>query len=288
MTTTATLPAPTSQHLGTVPILMYHSLCTASSPGFQRFTLSPVLFAEHLDYLAERGYRTLTVAQLGALRRGAEEPRAGDRRPAVVITFDDAFADFGRVALPLLASHGFTASLFVPTRYVGGRSGWIGPGSDSRMELLDWKQLREIADSGIECGSHSHSHPELDRVPPLTVEEEVTSSRSVLEDGLQRPVVSFAYPFGYFNRCARLAVAAAGYQQACAVGELASGAREDLLAMSRLSVSSGTGREQLAGILEAKWTRPGHLVSEGKRLAWRARRRIGHRRPAQADDGEGG
>ena len=51
-----------------VPILMYHSLSKTGTAPFRRFTVAPELFQAHLGYLADQGYRTLTMSQLVELR----------------------------------------------------------------------------------------------------------------------------------------------------------------------------------------------------------------------------
>ena len=102
------------------PILMYHALSAARTEGFHRWTLSADRLLSHLDYLSGDGYRSVTVSGLlDCYRQGGPAP--GEK--LVALTFDDAYADFHAVALPLLHSYGMTGTLFVPTGYVGGRSG---------------------------------------------------------------------------------------------------------------------------------------------------------------------
>ena len=102
-----------------VPILMYHALSAAHTAAFRRWTLAPDRFKAHLDYLSRSGYSTITIAEL--LRRRLAAQAGRDR--VIVLTFDDAYADFHSVALPLLTRYGMTATLFVPTGHVGGSAG---------------------------------------------------------------------------------------------------------------------------------------------------------------------
>ena len=48
---------------------------------------------------------------------------------AVVLTFDDGYADFHSRAMPLLDRYGFTATVFVTTGWVRGCAGRFRPGS---------------------------------------------------------------------------------------------------------------------------------------------------------------
>jgi peptidoglycan/xylan/chitin deacetylase (PgdA/CDA1 family) len=48
----------------------------------------------------------------------------------------------------------------------------------------------------IEVGSHTNSHPVLSQLPLDTQREEISGSRSLLEDILDQRITSFAYPYG--------------------------------------------------------------------------------------------
>ena len=136
-----------------VPILMYHALSAAHTAAFRRWTLAPDRFEAHLDYISRSGYSTITIAEL--LRRPAVE--AGRDR-AIVLTFDDAYADFHSVALPLLTRYGMTATLFVPTGHVGGHSRWMRHDGEGERTILSWTALTEIAICGIEDGKPVRPH----------------------------------------------------------------------------------------------------------------------------------
>jgi peptidoglycan/xylan/chitin deacetylase (PgdA/CDA1 family) len=77
-----------------------------------------------------------------------------------------------------------------------------------------WEQLREMAASGIEIGSHTVTHPILTRVTGDRLRRELEESRGRLEDMLGRPATSFCYPNGAYNRIVRDAVERAGYRVA--------------------------------------------------------------------------
>ena len=115
--------------------------------------------------------------------------------------------------------------------------------------------LRDIATEGVEMAAHSHTHPQLDRVPAAVISDEVQRSRRTLEDNLGLGVEGFAYPFGYWNGAARAAVAAAGFRYACAVADLIAGPDDDVLTLPRLTVNAGIGVTGLAGLLGARPTR---------------------------------
>lgn len=260
-----------------VPILMYHSISTSATPAFHRFTLHPKLFAAHMAYLAQHGYRTLTMSELTDSRRraggSAEVPPK-----SVVLTFDDGFADFYTDVLPVLRRHGFAATLYVITGYVGATSRWLEPEGEADRPILTWTQLHEIADSGVECAAHSDTHPQLDDVPRQRVRHELSRPKHVLEDRLQRPVRSFAYPFGFYSRWVREMVEETGYSSACTVQELVSTGYDPFLE-PRLTVSAGTDVTALARLLDqGRPTAANRYAVEAKRLLWQGLRRHGPHR----------
>src|SRR5690349_15268417 len=102
-----------------IPILMYHSIAVEAKPKFREFAVAPALFERQMAYLSEQGYTAMTVSQFVYICAHKEE-RLPDK--PVVITFDDAFLDFYTTALPILKRYGFSATLYVPTAYVGGTS----------------------------------------------------------------------------------------------------------------------------------------------------------------------
>src|SRR5438105_1713518 len=103
---------------GAIDILMYHSLTEGTGPT----CIAPAIFREHMAALAENGYHTVALATCAAWMRG--EVALPER--AVVLTFDDGFDDFARVALPELQTRGWTATVFLPTGKVGGTDDWEG------------------------------------------------------------------------------------------------------------------------------------------------------------------
>jgi peptidoglycan/xylan/chitin deacetylase (PgdA/CDA1 family) len=217
-----------------VPILMYHEIASRHDTA-SRLAVPPDSFAAQLEHLHEAGFTALTVSGLASALAG--DPVRLPERP-VVITFDDGFADFHREALPLLCRYGFAATVFVTT-------GWIddaGPYAAGRRpgRMLCWNQIREAATAGVEIGAHSHRHPQLDQIPPSRLRDELTTSKSLLEDGLGVAVPNLAYPFGYSNARVRQVAREIGYEHACAVGNVIAGPGEDPFALPRLTIRRST------------------------------------------------
>lgn len=231
-----------------IPILMYHSIAEDASATFQPFTVPPSLFAEQMVYLHHHGYTSLTVTQFVARR--AKQGVAGTlpKRP-VVITFDDGFADFFTSALPILQKYQFSATMYIPTAYIGETSHQTKYYGEDNRPRLSWQQIQEMNASGIECGAHSHTHLQLDLLSRLRANEEVTLSKRILEDHLGQPVTSFAYPHGYYSAETQRLLRKAGYTSACTVKYAMATENTDAFALTRQLVEPTTDTQAFATLL---------------------------------------
>lgn len=228
-----------------IPILMYHSIADEASPKFKSFAVPPLLFADQMAYLQRSNYSPLTVTQLvHTIQQKSPLPE----RP-IVITFDDGFTDFYTHALPILQQYNLTATLYITTAFVNTTSKWLESEGEGMRPLLTWEQINEIHAAGIECGAHSHTHPQLDMVSLAKAREEVVTCKKILEDHLQEEVSSFAYPYGYYTTAVKQAVQKAGYTSACAVKFTLSSEKTDPFALARLKVSSDTSVQMLEELL---------------------------------------
>lgn len=63
-------------------------------------------------------------------------------------------------------------------------------------ELLTWDEVRAMTDRGVSFGSHTLTHPILTQLPPDQALRELTESRRRIQDELEVPVRSLAYPNG--------------------------------------------------------------------------------------------
>lgn len=197
-----------------------------------------------MNVLADRGFTPLTTAGLAHAWRTAG---ALPRRP-VLITFDDGYEGVHRHALPVLAKHGFAATLFVST----GRLRGAHEEGGALDTMLDWDQVRELAAAGTEIGGHSHTHPQLDQLTADRLWFETLRCKEIVTEELGTRPVSFAYPYGYSSRRVRRTVRAAGFAQALAVGNALARRRQGPYALERVTVRRGTGVEEFERLVEGR------------------------------------
>src|SRR6185312_5321682 len=254
-----------------IPILMYHSIAQSTNPKFKQFAVPPASFAEQMTYLHQHAYTPINVTQLAHMLW--KERFALPERP-VVLTFDDGFADFFTNALPVLQHYGFTATLYLATGFIGSTSRWLAREGEGTRSMLTWDQVREIGACGIECGGHSHWHPQLDTLPLAEARDEIVRCKKLLEDHLGQKVWSFAYPYGYQSEAIKRLVREAGYTSACAVGYAMSSTTADPFALERLQVEADMSGDDLAALLARPIQPIGTRIYKRFRTAgWRLVRR---------------
>lgn len=187
-------------------VLCYHG---ASAEWDTGLSIDPSEIERQVSELVARGYRGVAAHELE------------DRRGRLLhVTFDDAYRSVERV-LPALERLGVPATVFVCTALADeGRAVEIPELAAERhafaaeLLTLDWNRLRELAERGVEIGSHSRTHAHLTELSDRELASELDGSRAEIEDALGRPCRLLAYPFGEHDARVRAAAAGAGYDAA--------------------------------------------------------------------------
>ena len=102
----------------------------------------------------------------------------------VAITFDAAWgADKTEDILEVLKEYNVSATFFL-----------VGFWVDEYPDIV-----KKINESGMEIGTHSNSHPDMVKLDKSTMESELTTSISKIEDLTGKEVNLFRAPFGSYN-----------------------------------------------------------------------------------------
>ncbi|MGI6712534.1 MAG: polysaccharide deacetylase family protein [Bacillota bacterium] len=156
----------------------------------------------------------------------------------VVITFDDGYLDNYIYAFPILKQYKLKATLFVVTETIGKTNifdqAWI-----PKNKMADWSQLKEMANSGIEIGSHTLDHPKLTQLSSAEALYQIRESKRKIESILFRPVSVFSYPHGDFNHKIAKLVQRSGYRAAVTVNRGIATPGKSRYKMKRISVNGG-------------------------------------------------
>jgi peptidoglycan/xylan/chitin deacetylase (PgdA/CDA1 family) len=206
---------PASQGRGPV-VLMYHSVSAGKEPPHDQWSVSVKNLRKQLSLLKSKGWTTVCVRDL--LKADSLSPRT------VVITFDDGYADNFEHGFRVLNEYGMRGTWFIVSRKIGEPS------------RLDSRQIRQMAAAGMEIGAHTRNHTRLPELSIDKVKEEVSGSKSDLEDLLGMPVTSFAYPYGLFNDACVDVVRESGFDIACTTRTGWYGSEPDIFRVRRVAV----------------------------------------------------
>src|SRR5581483_3022200 len=181
---------------GRVAILCYHSI----HPVKPFATATPTMFERHLAWLTEHCNVVPldpSVLQIAGQRQS--------RSPTVVLTFDDGYDDNFDNALPILNKYGVSATFFLTTGLLQrdpttmARFRRERRCDDAMLSCLTWPQIHDMRSAGMAFGVHGHTHRNLAALGDNDVVRELTTSRHILEYGLQEPITFMAYPYGKPN-----------------------------------------------------------------------------------------
>jgi peptidoglycan/xylan/chitin deacetylase (PgdA/CDA1 family) len=203
-------PAPPIANRSRAALFLgYHSVAPDGPP----FTsVTPELFERQLHLLRQLGYCTGNQESLTDLMRGQRPDR-----PVCFVSFDDGFEDNLAVALPLLQTYGFRATVFVLPPLVDGGLAMDWPEVADRqrsrpdvMRSMDWAMVERLVDAGMTIGSHTLSHPHLRDLDDERLRQELSESRERIRNRVGT-CDQLAYPFGEWDARVARAAADAGY-----------------------------------------------------------------------------
>jgi peptidoglycan/xylan/chitin deacetylase (PgdA/CDA1 family) len=221
-----------------LPILMYHGLRADPENGlapYYKVNTAPAIFRRQMEELAAQGFKSVSLARVLEWLRGG--PPLENK--SVVITFDDGFRDFLIHGFPVLQACAFTATMFLPTAFIGQQVRFF-----KDHETLTWPEARDLRQAGITFGSHTVSHPQLVHLSDEEIERELRDSRTEIEQQLGEAITTFAYPYAFpqgnrlFAKRFRDHLMTAGYA-CCVTTELGRVKRgDDPYRLKRLPVNS--------------------------------------------------
>ena len=223
-----------------IPVLMYHRFIDKES---EKGTIAPYLdikmFEKHLKLLKWLGFETLTFSDLknkGMMSRF----EAGKRH--CIITVDDGFKDNYTLMLPLLKKYNFKAVVYAVTGVDFNQWDVEHPQTPEKsFFLMDAQEIKAMADSGhIEFGGHTLTHPHLNALSPKEQEHEIAQNKAQLEAILAQKLISFAYPYGDWDKYTPTLVKELNYDFAVATNSGPLALHEDPFLIRRIGIFPGT------------------------------------------------
>jgi peptidoglycan/xylan/chitin deacetylase (PgdA/CDA1 family) len=189
-------------HEKEVAVFVYHRFGNDKYPSTN---ISIENFEQHLSYLKSNNF---VVLNFGEALDYINNPEIAYHHNVACITVDDGYKTFISNGLPLLKKYGFSATVFINSESVGGGT------------YMNWEELKQIHEQGIEIGNHSHSHAyflntaksdrsQHFRKDVLKCQEEIKMHLGFYPD-------VFAYPYGEFDPEMKLELKSMGFKGAAA------------------------------------------------------------------------
>lgn len=176
-------------------VLMYHHVGPSRPGTYPDLTVSPDAFARQISALAKRGYRGITPGEYLQARRG----EIVLPKRALIVTFDDGYADIAEYAFPVLARHGFGCVVFIVTDELAGTNSWDEARGSATHRLLSREQILDWQARGVEFGGHSRTHASLPTLGLQQLREEINGCRADMERLTGSSPQAFAYPYGDYD-----------------------------------------------------------------------------------------
>ena len=213
-----------------IPVLYYHSVHPNST---NEVIITPELLKEHLSYLKDENYISLTMNDIrNYLMHNEPIPEK-----SILITFDDGYMDNYYNAFPILKDLNLKATIFCVTSALDGNY------------YLSEDAIREMSDYGIDIQSHTINHPNLNKLSYNDQLTEMINSKKALEKITNKEVYAIAYPFGDFNNDTIKAAKDAGYALGFTTKRGLSDREDNLLKLDRIYVSSNYDLNTFKAIL---------------------------------------
>ncbi len=222
-----------------VPILMYHyiSQAPAGADAVRRdLSVSPELFQQHLEFLRERGYTSISLEDLTlALQIGQPLPD----KP-IVLTFDDGYRDHYEHAFPLLQAYGFSGTFFLLT----------SPIDEGHQGYVTWDQVIAMDAAGMDMESHGYTHEDLQGRTRDYLIWQMLGSKEAIEARTGKPVRFFCYPSGGYDDLAASILHELDYWAAVSTTFGDEHSSDSLFELTRLRIRGTYGVNTLATLLD--------------------------------------
>ena len=213
--------------------LMYHNVTPNGveypdlSPSVTAYFVDQSTFASHLQAIRQRGH-CVGSTDVASFFERSNSNNVADVMSAIQISFDDGWAGSYDVAGPILETHGFAGILFVTTDLVG------------QKHCVTQSDLSKMDRDVMTIGSHAKTHRFLNRLSNDEIRNELTYSKSYLEDAVGYEVDSLSIPGGALDGRVRQIAEEVGYKFMYTSEIHHNTARRGSMNIGRIAIKSGT------------------------------------------------
>lgn len=221
----------TNQTPSTLLILNYHHVAEKNELK-SLYDVSTAAFKEHLSILHNEGILPVDLE--------ADSTYTGGQKFQLALSFDDGNVSDIETVAPLLSNYNFKAGFFPIIGQLNK------PGRISENQLL------YLVKAGHHIGSHGMSHEILTKTPKQQLEFEFKNSKQLLEQMIEKPVHSFAFPYGQYNSNLLAEAQKAGYNRLYTTGLKFNQVNTDTKLFFRWNMNQKTSIEQFLSVVTSK------------------------------------
>ncbi len=213
------------------PILMYHSL--AESEG-NSLKVPPAEFKEHLEWLKQNNYYTLTPEEAYLVLTENKKPA----EKIVWITLDDGYLNNYTDAFPI----------FKELR-MNGTINYITSKIDS-SSYFNLDQMNEMKQSDyINIESHTIAHLDLNTLEDSQITSELNDSKNWLDKELKQDTSLLCYPAGRYDDRVKKIAESTGYKMAVTTEPGYAKKSDGLFSLKRVRIAPGYDGESFGQFL---------------------------------------
>lgn len=181
-------------------ILVYHNVPSETDRSkLRNDSVSADDFERQMLFLKENSFNVISLKTLiYFLRSGNRIPRK-----SIIVTFDDGYKTAYTNAYPILKKYGIPATIFLAVGFIGKskRFPWLQTDNGDHFvenpSAMNWDEVRQLHDAGIEIGSHTLSHRLLPKLDIRDIEEEILASQAIIQERLSHTPRALALPFSF-------------------------------------------------------------------------------------------
>ena len=218
-------------------VLMYHMVREhIDGAKFNKLRVQPAAFEKQVAWMKAEGFHFVTMQEL-------QDNWGKHPEKTVAITFDDGYLDNLENAYPILEKYHAKATIYVVVDrhdrdWSTYKKAHHNSGELAREPKLNDEQVHFLAQSGIvEIGSHTLTHANLEKLSDAECLVELHDSKAQLEQLTQKPVMSFAYPFGIYSQRDVETARQVGYSNAVTTKEGIDADLPDFMQLQRIKIS---------------------------------------------------
>ncbi len=271
--------------------LSYHEVSgdglPADAPGAGRYGIEISHLVAQFSWLRENGYRPVSLTRIAQARAGG----APLPPKAVLLSFDDGYADFHSRVYPVLKLFGYPAVIALVGSWMDAAPGATvdyGGRQVAREVFLSWEQVREMMASGlVEVASHSYAlhrgvianpqgnsqpaavariydaatrHYENDEAWLGRIRDDLQRNARLIERETGQAPRAMVWPYGRYNRATQRIARELGMPLMLTLEGGVNAARDPLDRIRRIIVEPSPNLGEFVDEIERVWPEPPQRV----------------------------